>query len=744
VNRGIISSIRFQSPFVYYTSSSHLFLYDISTMQSFKINGHEQGTLTIWHDIDVDRQGILWMVNTRGVSKLPSLAFTNYSNQFFLDDEVSTILPLKSENTFLGHNIGFTLVDDDRKIIWNYPFESKTGFTRILDAQEDTKGNIYITSSELGLIKLNPVTKKIKYFNNIPSANCLIIRNDTIWVGTQSSVFTIVNDKVISVLNEGFTRRLAFDQDGKLLLLQQDRILGLDETNIEKKIGTKYNTYFGGVYKNRFLVATMGGLFYFMDGEYEEFKIDGKHFNQPVYTFEVDNDKDLWIGTSNGVYQVCDNEMINHFDATNGLVSNEINRAAFVFDSDAQLWIGSHKGLSIYNKHLDNPLKLAPEVTINSIGHADNYFSPKEDMEFNYEKRDLEFVFSAYSFYSETTINFQYQLVGLDKVWKSIGNYGIRSIKYDNLPPGEYKFKVRARESQHKWSEVSESAMVRINSPYYFSIWFILLCLSIAIFLVAFITTFFNQRNLAKKLDEKLQEKMKEVLESKSELSQQNEELKTLNIQLDSFAYSVSHDLRAPIASSLGLINLLKLDKQNRQKYFELIEKSMIRMDKFITDVLEVSRNSRTEVKVDTYNVIKQVSEIIENQKYREGAQNIEFHIKTKKETITTDKRRLGVILTNLISNAISYSDDSKQDKKVEISFYEKEGNTIIIIRDNGIGVEAQYLNSLFKIFYRASEKSSGSGLGLYITEQTVIKLEGSISVESEFGKWTKFKLVIP
>ncbi len=746
VEGGLYSTVAYRYPFVYYTSSSHLFLYDLRQGKSLKIKGHEHGSLAKWYDLTIDRQGILWMVNTRGVSKLPSLAFTTYKQGYFADDEISVVLPLTNGRVFLGHNTGFSIVNDKVEVQWAYQFKKTPGILRVLDAVQADNGTIYAASPALGLIKINPDNQRVVFLPGIPYATSVIARKDTLWVGSRDTLYTLVNNKIINKEKTGFTRRLAFNARGELLLLQKGGIRNYTKPGpfLKHDLSAKSNIYFGGLYKGRFLVASLGGLYYYADGQYEAFLVDGAHFNQPVYTFIADKNQNLWIGTSNGVYKVHNNKMLNHYDATNGLVSNEINRSALVFDHNNRLWIGCHEGLTLYNPYLDNPVKLPPLVQVDQVRVNGLVLKEADTVYIDYDKRNIEFVFSAFSFYNEASINFQYKLAGLDSDWKHIGNYGQRSVLYNNLRPGFYRFHVRARESQNEWSQTASTGTIAMKAPFYFSYWFLLLCLIAFIALVAMITNYLNQKKLAAKLDQKLQEKMKEVLDSQQELSRQNEELNMLNNQLDSFAYSVSHDLRGPIASSLGLINLLKLDKGNEEKYFGLIERSMLRMEKVVTDVLEVSRNSRTEVLFKEFNLIELVNDIIEAQKHREEAQNISFRVKAQDEIITTDRRRLSVILTNLIANAIAYSDNRKPSKVVEVIYEKRDGLQVITVTDNGIGIAPEYINSLYKMFYRATESSQGSGLGLYIAEQTVKRINGHITVASAVGKWTKFKVVIP
>jgi signal transduction histidine kinase len=236
---------------------------------------------------------------------------------------------------------------------------------------------------------------------------------------------------------------------------------------------------------------------------------------------------------------------------------------------------------------------------------------------------------------------------------------------------------------------------------------------------------------------------------SEQKLEQQYKELEKTNIELDRFVYSTSHDLRAPLKSMLGLIKLTKADAEpgNRElhKRLDMLNKSVTRLDDFIEEILDYSRNARLEVAKDEINFEELIQEIRANHKFMEEAKGLNLQVKIQQQgKFVSDKRRLKVVLNNLISNAIKYSDVSKEKSFVKI-FVECRGeNAIATVEDNGIGIAEKDKVKIFEMFYRASTLSSGSGLGLYIVKETIEKLGGAIYLESELNKGTKFTVTIP
>lgn len=230
-------------------------------------------------------------------------------------------------------------------------------------------------------------------------------------------------------------------------------------------------------------------------------------------------------------------------------------------------------------------------------------------------------------------------------------------------------------------------------------------------------------------------------------LKQQNEELIKINSELDRFVYSASHDLRAPLMSVKGLLNMIKLDpdKRNRDYYLELIERSVNKLDHFISDIIHYSRNARMEVMPKEIDFHELLQESIDSLKFMEGAEKVRSLRDIRAEVpFVSDYSRLLIIFNNLISNAVRYRDSWKEDSFIKVDIRVTKKKAILVLADNGIGIPEEYVDSIFKMFFRANADSKGSGLGLYIVKGVVEKLNGTISVQSAIGVGTTFTLEIP
>lgn len=230
-------------------------------------------------------------------------------------------------------------------------------------------------------------------------------------------------------------------------------------------------------------------------------------------------------------------------------------------------------------------------------------------------------------------------------------------------------------------------------------------------------------------------------------LKRQNEELSVINSELDRFVYSASHDLRAPLMSVKGLLNMIKLDQDgtNREQYLSLIEQSVNKLDNFISDIINYSRNSRMDIVVKEIDFNLLLQESISSLKFMEGADKVrsERHIAVS-QPFFSDFGRLQIIFNNIISNAVRYRAQWRTDSYIAIDIRADEQKAIISFTDNGVGIAKEYIDSIFKMFFRANSDSKGSGIGLYIVKGAVERIHGKITVESEYGKGTTFRIEIP
>ena len=234
---------------------------------------------------------------------------------------------------------------------------------------------------------------------------------------------------------------------------------------------------------------------------------------------------------------------------------------------------------------------------------------------------------------------------------------------------------------------------------------------------------------------------------SKMLLGEKNSELKKINAELDRFVYSASHDLRAPLTSLLGLVNVTMLENGNPklQNYLELMKGSVSKLEELISDIIHFSRNARLDIDPEPVHFENLVQETFNGLKYLPTAGSIETKVKVEPYVnFYSDPKRLKILLNNLVSNAFRYHDLAKNAPFIKVQIKFQKSQAIMKVADNGKGIHPEHVENIFEMFYRATEDSQGSGLGLYIVKETIEKLQGDIEVQSVPREGTTFVIRIP
>jgi PAS domain S-box-containing protein len=239
--------------------------------------------------------------------------------------------------------------------------------------------------------------------------------------------------------------------------------------------------------------------------------------------------------------------------------------------------------------------------------------------------------------------------------------------------------------------------------------------------------------------------KVDELIET---LTIKNNELHKTNIELDKFVYSTSHDLRAPLLSLLTLIEMCG-DHKGQQKelnnLYAMMTTGVNRVDETIKNILNYSRNARTEIKVQELDIKEISGALIETLKHIKSDNKIAFTVKIENGIpFYSDKARVTSIINNLLSNAIKYQRANEIHPTVQFTFSLTETEAHIIVEDNGEGIPMNMQSKIFEMFERTSSQSTGSGLGLYICREMVNKLGGDIQVISERFKGSIFIVRLP
>lgn len=241
-------------------------------------------------------------------------------------------------------------------------------------------------------------------------------------------------------------------------------------------------------------------------------------------------------------------------------------------------------------------------------------------------------------------------------------------------------------------------------------------------------------------------ESERHLLNMAAEIGQKNIHLQKTNAELDRFVYSASHDLRAPLLSIQGIVNIAHHENTDSGvgNYLNMINSQVVKLDSFIRDIINYSQNARTEVVGQPVNIKSVLNCVRENLMFMTGADKVRWiqEIDDQLEW-TTDRSRVATILSNLLSNSIKFHNYSRDDKWIKIAAVKNCTTCSITVADNGVGISQEHHQRIFDMFYRAHD-SSGSGLGLYIAKEIVEKMGGKIGLQSQPGHGSVFTVTLP
>jgi signal transduction histidine kinase/ligand-binding sensor domain-containing protein len=484
-------------------------------------------------------------------------------------------------------------------------------------------------------------------------------------------------------------------------------------------------------------LATTEGLLKHNHRSVERINLGEFFTNFPVSSVEVYDDRNILFSNSYGLFRYdVQNGNFWLYDENAGLPSNTITDHGILIDARKRVWIGTSFGLALAVQPVISPTPTPKPICIDaSVNGTSRPYVNGLDAPYG---AFINVQFSSITF-PENKINLQWRWT-TETDWHVMKNH---EISLTDLNPGTHILEVRAKKNTGQdWSE-STALEIHVERPYWQKAEFVFLVLFVCI-LIAWISYTATAR-LMQKRKEYLQNL---VQERTQDLQKANEELMIRNTELDRFVYSASHDLSAPLKSILGLITVARLENPDEVhlQYLLMMERSVRKLEEFIKDVVSFSRTTRMPVRFSTCYFTEIVEGLLHDHQYSPNFDKINFIISDGTgQPMTTDVTRIKIILNNLISNAIKFQRYHGPVKPfVKISLARNHSHYILSVQDNGTGIEEKHLKHIFEMFYRASEQSQGSGLGLYILNESVAKLNGTVEAHSILGDGTTFIISLP
>ncbi|WP_456461970.1 two-component regulator propeller domain-containing protein [Reichenbachiella sp.] len=702
--------------------------------------------------IMIDRENSLWLTSSRiGLVRLKESRLTNLMEPDISSNRINILHESWDGNLYIG-------TDQNQLDIYrdgNYDrikITTDLAGNGVRDIYHDKDGTFWL-ATYVGVIHKDGEKETLySTANGMPANNFRLVLKDKkgfFWFGSRSGGLVKFKDGVVheifdneNKLESNFILSIAESSNGNLLIgTHSGGISVLDSSGEVSTYHLKEDD--AGVLlfnidlmsDSTALVTANVGLLYFDGSHLVPVKLTSDRRSKTFFDLVDDGKNNFWVTTNLGILQIdksdWDSYMSNQIeelpyivlDENSGMNNKECTGATrSLLTTQGKVMVPTLGGvceISPNNLRVDNS---PPEVLIRSV-LVDDEELPIQNEFTVIEPGALRYIFefAVISYTAPERNQFRYKLEGFEKEWSS-SDYSGR-VEYTNLPPGKYTFKVVGANESNIWNTNPTTFSFRVKPFFYQTIWFYLLILAlmIGIFLIIYKWRI-------------------------SFINRQNVELKKVNAELDRFVYSASHEIRSPLSSILGLINLARLGEPNKQaEYFDHIEKSVNRLDDFIHDIVDYSRNARLGIEIEEVDFETMISNILEDISHTENFERIHHEVSYSLEnTFYSDPKRLKIVLSNIITNAFKHHQPDRVDHpsvSIEVSGNKQEAQ--IVVQDNGPGIEKNHVPKVFKMFYRATTRSEGSGLGLYIVEETLNKLQGSIDVKSKLGEGSTFKISV-
>ena len=695
-----------------------------------------------------------------------------------------------SKKNSLSNNVITSFLEDDQENLWigtdggglNY-WNRKTGnfytyscknTNLISDAIQslayDKDGNLWISSWEGGICRFDESNHEFHHITTnqgLPDNNIitfLIDRNNRIWIGCFFSGLVLLdpkgkNHKIYNHTNSGLQ-----DESVRLLYETQKGIIVIGTDNGVFFFNPENDTFNMFTKDHQGLNSLSGNQIYAIQEQDNEiiwigtgyglncfnqktknfthyFKKDGLPSNM-IVGLEFDHNGDLWISTDKGL--ACMNirsKKIKTYTISDGLQGNQYNIHSHYRTKRNELLFGGTNGFNLFHPDSIKTNKEIPSVVLTKFQIFNNpvvignnnplkkHINIANVIELSYKQSVFSMEFAALSYEAPELNQYAYKMDGFDKDWIYCGNK--RSVTYTNLSPGEYNFRVKASNNDGIWNENGKSIRIIIHPPYWHTIWFRII---IVLALIMSITTFHirrvnNEKARSRLLEENVEDRTKE--------------LKALNDELESFAFSVSHDLRAPLRTITGFTEIINQDYYNDlsdeiKEYFKKIQIAGTRMGQLIEDLLKLTRIGRLDMEMSRINMSTLVHEIYDNLRLTEPDRKVIFKIQSNLNTFA-DKRLVRILLDNLIQNAWKYT---RNESNAQIEFGKTNEKIIptFYIKDNGVGFDMNFAHKLFHPFVRLHNENEfeGTGVGLATVKRIIDRHHGQIWIESAINKGTK------
>lgn len=742
-----------------------------------------------------DKEGVLWIGTSGGG--------INYYNP--AGERFKLFTHNINNPKSLSYNFTINLFEDHSGLIWVGTdggglnvFDPKTGNFEVFrhdpsdpfsisgnvvrGIAEDKDHNMWIGTWEAGLNKFDRKTRKFtRYMPDVsdPSSisdktiwNLIIDHNNTLWI----SIYNIGIDRFkiglgvierfrpdpevpgsLSGNNNWFFYE---DSDNQMWICSQNGLNLYDSSSASFKvfhfpddnIGSFYRDnrgyiWVGSTTKGLFMCDTNGTIL-------KTYDVSNVLPNNRIHAITQDGKGSIWISSNNGITRINPEiQSIRNYSKDDGLQGDQFFQQSFVKTRGGELYFGGYSGFNSFHPDSLKENLLVPPVYITDFqvfnkpvtyavpgSKFQTHISESSEIELEWDQSVFSFSFVAINYIHPEKSQYKYKMEGFEKEW-NFTDASRRHVTYTNLDPGEYYFKVQASNNDGVWNDKGVSLKIIVLPPWWETVWF-RVCIVLALILII-ITVFLSR----------LRQLNKQTKLLEHTVAIKTAELNELNASKDKFFSIIAHDLKNPFNTIIGFSEILKeeisiRDFQKSEKYAGMINLSAVQTLRLLENLLSWANSQRGKIVFtpELLNLNTLIEEEVSAMIDIAASKNIKVSCSCSSGLlIQADRNMIKTIIRNLISNAIKFTE---RNGNVEVSARSDHNDVEISVSDNGIGMSKETISKLFRIDGNLStlgtEQEKGTGLGLILCKEFVGKHNGKMWVESEQGKGSTIKILLP
>ena len=627
----------------------------------------------------------------------------------------------------------------------------------------DSEGNLWF-GSFMGGVDFYDVKKK-SFHQIFPKdktgedVRALYEDAEYVWIGTSNGIYKVrLHDKGIAdhyTVENNLVRCISKDNLNRLWIGTFGGGLGVFDEHFQcvklfnvtslfpsNTINTVYMDS-----QNRMWIGTGEGLVCFPSSQswdYKVYRSEEGLSNVHIRAITEDNHGNIWVSTNKGIscYIAVKNSFYN-YGRWDGVPIVGFMSGSVTHDYDGNIYFGSLNGLCRFNPEMVLAKREAPSAIMTGLRIFVPISERKSEekmielhgcpaVRLSYMQNNFSVTFNIQNYALADQVEYAYMLKGLENSWYTVTDPN--NVTFRNIPPGNYCFQVKTRIRNQEWADEIASLDIRIDPPVWLTWWAKLFYILSGVSVLYFILHAYK-----KKLD----------MESLYELEKKNhEQEQELNNERLRFYTNLTHELRTPLTLILGPLEDMQksnsLSGKDSQK-ISVIHQSAIRLLNLINQILEFRKTETQNKKlcVSRDNLAALVHEIGLKYKELNRKPEIDFCLEIEQEDMSLffDKEVVTIILDNLISNAIKYTEKGTITLGLHQVVRNNIHHTEISVSDTGFGIAPDALPHIFDRYYQegSEHQASGTGIGLALVKNLVVLHEGEIRVESSLNVGSTF-----